>query len=116
MISIRKKKTQGSVPKVEHSMAPSSEIRILGTGCAKCKSLEESVRGALADLGMNVPVVHTTDPASIASWGVMRTPALVLNNKVVAAGRILSRDQVKALVEQALLKQGAAIASEGRPS
>lgn len=110
MLSFRKKKEQASLakpePSVPSSAGNSSVIRILGSGCAKCKSLEESVRGALADLGMDVPVEHTTDPASIASWGVMRTPALVLDNKVVATGKILSRDQVKALVKQTLEKPG----------
>lgn len=71
----------------------SSSIKVLGSGCAKCNALEQSVLEALAELGMEQTVDHVTDFTEIAAYGVMSTPALVVDGKVVSMGKVLSRDE-----------------------
>lgn len=70
-------------------------IKILGAGCAKCMKLEDHVKEAVAQLNLDLPIEHVTDFAQIASYGVMSTPALVLNEEVVSFGKILSVEEVK---------------------
>lgn len=78
----------------------SSGVKVLGSGCAKCNALEEAVRGALAELGMDTAIDHVTDFAQIAAYGVMTTPALVVDGNVVAYGKVLKKDEAKALLEK----------------
>ena len=75
-------------------------IIILGSGCAKCIALEKSTKEALAELNVEENIDHITDFTQIASYGVMSTPALVVNGKVVSYGKVLNKDEVKALLEQ----------------
>jgi len=70
------------------------ELRILGSGCAKCEALESATRAALAELGTDATIEKVTDPAEIASWGVMATPALVIDEDVVVSGRVPSTVEV----------------------
>ena len=70
-------------------------IKILGSGCKKCEKLEESVKKAVIELNLNLPISHITDFTQIASYGVMSTPALVLNGEVVSFGKVLSVEEVK---------------------
>ncbi|HJD17682.1 MAG TPA: thioredoxin family protein [Candidatus Fournierella excrementavium] len=76
-------------------------IFVLGGGCAKCNELEAAVRAALAELGRQEEVGHVTDFVQIAALGVMATPALLVDGKVLASGRVLKKDEVKALLQQA---------------
>jgi len=76
------------------------DIKILGTGCVNCKNLEAVTRGALDDLGLHVEIDKVTDPSDILSWGVMSTPALVIDDEVVLSGRVPSRAQIKELLTQ----------------
>lgn len=64
-------------------------IKILGSGCPKCNQLENNVKEALVSLNINASIEHVKDYREIAAYGVMSTPALVINNKVVAYGRVL---------------------------
>lgn len=66
------------------------DIKVLGSGCANCKSLEARTAQALAGLGVAVEIEKVTDFGEIASWGVMSTPALVVDDQVVVAGRVPS--------------------------
>lgn len=75
-------------------------IKVLGSGCAKCRALEESVKGALGELHMETAVDHVTDFAQIAAYGVMTTPALVVDGKVVSCGKVLKKDEVKDLIQK----------------
>ena len=75
-------------------------IIILGSGCAKCIALEKSTKEALAELNVEENIDQITDFTQIASYGVMSTPALVVNGKVVSYGKVLNKDEVKALLEQ----------------
>lgn len=69
-------------------------IKILGSGCAKCNALEEATRHALLALDMDDKIEHITDFVQIATYGVMSTPALVIDGKVVSYGKVLSTDEV----------------------
>jgi small redox-active disulfide protein 2 len=74
------------------------DIKILGTGCVNCKNLETLTRSALDELGLEVEIDKVTDPSEIVSWGVMSTPALVIDDEVVLSGRIPPADQLKQLL------------------
>ena len=75
-------------------------IKILGSGCAKCIGLENAARTAIAELQLDYGIDHITDFAQIASYGVMSTPALVLNGKVVSCGKVLSVEEVKNILRR----------------
>lgn len=68
--------------------------------CSKCLALEKSAREALAELNIEENIDHITDFSQIASYGVISTPALVVNRKVVSYGKVLNKDEVKELLEQ----------------
>ncbi|HEM3617213.1 TPA: thioredoxin family protein [Streptococcus suis] len=72
-------------------------FKILGSGCKKCNLLEEHVRQACKDEELDVIIEHEKDFSKIAEYGVMSTPALVLNEKVVSTGKVLTVDDVKKL-------------------
>jgi small redox-active disulfide protein 2 len=74
------------------------DIKILGSGCVNCRNLETLTRQALTELGLEVEIEHVTDAADIASWGVMSTPALVIDDDVVVSGRVPKPDQLKAMI------------------
>lgn len=74
-------------------------IKILGSGCSKCAALEKSTKEALAELNVEENIDHITDFSQIASYGVMSTPALVINGKVVSYGKVLNKDEVKDLLK-----------------
>lgn len=74
-------------------------IKVLGSGCTNCQNLEKATREALAELGMAAELEHVTDPGEIASYGVMRTPGLVIDEDVVLSGRVPSTATVRALLE-----------------
>ncbi len=78
----------------------SDGVKVLGSGCAKCNALEQAAREALAELGMDDAIDHVTDFAQIAAYGVMTTPALVVDGKVVAYGKVLKKDEAKALIQK----------------
>lgn len=75
-------------------------IQILGSGCAKCTALENAVRRAITELGLNLEISHVTDFAQIASYGVMTTPALVFNGKIISYGKVLSTEEIKTLLKE----------------
>ena len=74
-------------------------IKILGSGCKKCVTLTENTQAALGDLGLTAEVVKVTDFTAIAAHGVMSTPALVIDDKVVSVGKVLSSAEVAALLK-----------------
>ena len=77
-----------------------SGIKVLGSGCAKCNALGSAVREALAELGMDTTIDHVTDFTQIAAYGVMTTPALVVDDKVVSYGKVLKKDEASALIQK----------------
>lgn len=76
-------------------------IKILGSGCAKCNTLAKATEDALTDLGINEIVEHVTDFAQIATYGVMSTPALVIDGKVVSYGKVLKKQEIIDLIKKA---------------
>lgn len=73
-------------------------IKILGSGCANCNRLEANTRQAVADLGLAATVEHVKDYPSIMAYGIMRTPGLVVNEKVIVSGRVPSPEEIKTLL------------------
>lgn len=71
------------------------KIQVLGTGCAKCKQLTANAEKAVSQLGLAVPVEKVEDIREIMKFKVMSTPALVVDGKVVSAGKLLAPDEVK---------------------
>jgi small redox-active disulfide protein 2 len=70
------------------------KIQILGTGCPKCRALEEAARAAVSGLGVSAEIEKVTDIARIMEMGVLVTPALAIDGVVKSAGRVLTKDQV----------------------
>lgn len=75
------------------------KIQILGTGCAKCDKLYKSVQQAIEALGMNVDLEKLTDLAQIMAFGVMTTPALVIDGQVKFTGKAPSIDEIKKIIQ-----------------
>lgn len=73
-------------------------VKILGTGCPKCKKLEENARVAINELGISATVEKVTELDKIMDYGVMMTPALVIDEKVVSSGKLLSVSDIKAIL------------------
>ena len=74
------------------------EIKILGTGCAKCKLLHQATINALAELDMAANVEKIEDIVEIMKYNVMTTPALVIDGKVVVKGRVPSNNEMKEIL------------------
>lgn len=72
----------------------SGGFKVLGGGCAKCHELAANTKAALFELGINENVELITDYSVIASYGVMSTPALVIDNKVVSFGKVLKKSEI----------------------
>lgn len=72
------------------------KIEVLGSGCANCINLEKNAREAVALAGIDAEVVHVYDPAEIMARGLLRTPGLVIDGRVVSAGRIPSPADIAA--------------------
>lgn len=70
------------------------KIKVLGPGCANCKRLEQMTRREVEKLGVDADIEKVTDYGQIMGYGVMSTPGLVINEQVVAAGRIPSSQEI----------------------
>ncbi len=75
------------------------EIKILGSGCKKCISLTENTKSAVQELGLDANISKVTDFADIAAYGVMSTPALVVDEKVVSFGKVLKPKEITDLLK-----------------
>ncbi len=76
-------------------------VKVLGPGCANCRNLEKATRQALAELGLDATIEKVTDYPTIAAYGVMSTPALVVDEKVLISGRVPKAEEVRALLATA---------------
>ncbi len=86
--------------KAENAKSEDLSVKILGGGCAKCNALEAATKEALEQLGMDTTIDHVKDFAQIAAYGVMTTPALVVDGKVVAFGKVLKTDEVVKILQK----------------
>jgi len=69
-------------------------IKVLGSGCANCKRLEATARKVVESLAIEAEIVKVTDYAEIMKWPILSTPGLVINDKLVSAGRIPSEKEI----------------------
>jgi small redox-active disulfide protein 2 len=74
------------------------DIKILGSGCAKCKKLEQSAREAVAELGIDASVAKVEDIMEIMNYGIATTPAIVVDGKVLLKGRTASTSEIKKML------------------
>ncbi|PLW69025.1 thioredoxin family protein [Pseudohalioglobus lutimaris] len=75
------------------------KLQIYGSGCEKCKSLAANAEAAAQALGVSFEMEKVTDMNAIIDAGVMRTPALAVDGKVIIQGKVASADEVRALLE-----------------
>jgi small redox-active disulfide protein 2 len=73
-------------------------IKILGTGCPNCLKLEASARIAAKELGIEAEIIKVTDIVDISAYGILRTPGLVVDERVLSYGKVLNPAEVKALL------------------
>ena len=73
-------------------------IKVLGPGCKNCANLEKATRQAVADLGVQATIEKVTDYAQIASYGVLRTPGLVVDEQVLLSGRVARPAEIAQLL------------------
>jgi small redox-active disulfide protein 2 len=76
------------------------DIKVLGTGCTKCKKLEELTREVVAEMGIEANIEKEENIYKIMEYGVMRTPGLVVDGKVVLTGRLPKTKELKELLTQ----------------
>jgi small redox-active disulfide protein 2 len=76
------------------------EVKILGTGCPKCVDLEQKTRSAVAALNIEAQISKVEDIVKIMEYGIMRTPGLVVDNKVLVSGRVPSVEEIKQLLSE----------------
>jgi len=77
------------------------KIEILGPGCPRCVNLEANVKQAVADLDIDATIEKITDMSQIMSYGVMSTPGILIDGKVVGFGKLFSVDEIKDMLTQA---------------
>jgi small redox-active disulfide protein 2 len=77
-------------------------LKILGTGCAKCKTLEKVTTEVVNESNFDADIQKVEDITQIMTYGVMMTPALVVNEKVVFSGRVPSKTEIKKFIEKAI--------------
>ena len=87
------------------------KISVLGTGCPKCKKLTENAEAAAKEVGVDYQIEKVTDIKDIMAFGVMMTPALAIDGKVVSAGKVLAAEDIKPL-----LSGGGASPAGGSPA
>ena len=74
------------------------EIKVLGTGCSKCITLEKAVKDTLKELNIEAQVIKVDDIVDIMNYGVLRTPGLVIDEKIVMSGRLPSAAELKEIL------------------
>jgi len=90
---------------IEDSGPDGLEIKVLGPGCARCNQLEQDLMAVMAEMNMAADIEHVTDIAEIGSYGVMGTPALIVNGAVKSVGSIPPKPKLKQWLQDAFAKQ-----------
>jgi small redox-active disulfide protein 2 len=81
------------------------EIKILGTGCARCQQLEKVVKKVIQDSGIVASIEHVTDIQKIMEYPILTTPGLVIDGKVVASGRVPGEKEIKSIFLSQIIKK-----------
>lgn len=89
-----------TMAKAEYAKTDGARVKVLGSGCAKCNQLEAAAKEALSKLNMDTAIDHVTDFSQIAAYGVMTTPALVVDGKVVSYGKVLKTEEVIKILQK----------------
>lgn len=89
-----------SMAEAENAKTEGSSVKVLGSGCTKCNQLAAATKAALEQLGMDTTIDHVTDFSQIAAYGVMTTPALVVDGRVVSYGKVLKTDEVVKILQK----------------
>lgn len=84
------------------ALVTEERVKVLGSGCAKCNDLEANVKKAMQELGSDLEIEHVKDFGVIGAYGVMTTPALVVDEKVIAYGKVLTVEEAKDLLRDIL--------------
>ncbi|MFH0999363.1 MAG: thioredoxin family protein [Bacteroidota bacterium] len=74
------------------------DIKVLGTGCAKCKALEKATKEAVEKTGVNATVTKVEDIVEIMQYGIMSTPALAIDGRVIIKGRVPSIEELQQIL------------------
>ena len=82
------------------------DIKVLGPGCAKCQSLEKTVKEVVSALQLDIKVEEIKDMKKIMQYPILMTPGLVINEKVVMSGKVPSKAEVERLIMNALDAEG----------
>jgi small redox-active disulfide protein 2 len=83
-------------------MKRKNNIKVLGSGCLSCKKLYESTKEVIEALNLDSELEYVTDINKIITLGVIETPALVINNKVILSGKLLSLEELKNIIKNEL--------------
>ncbi len=86
--------------KVEEERGEFLEVIILGMGCYSCNQLEKDIMALLSETGIKAGLNHVTDPSLIAQYGILPSPALIINGKVKSAGTVPSKSMIKKWLEE----------------
>ncbi len=86
--------------KVEEERGEFLEVIILGMGCYSCNQLEKDIMAVLSETGIKAGLNHVTDPSLIAQYGILPSPALIINGKVKSAGTVPSKSMIKKWLEE----------------
>jgi small redox-active disulfide protein 2 len=96
---------------VSPAPAQGIQIKVLGMGCPQCDRLEQDVMSVMAETGINAELEHVRDPAQIAGYGVMGSPALLINGKAKVVGSVPPKARLRAWIEEAA-RQGATVRAD----
>ncbi len=78
------------------------DVKVLGVKCAKCDNLEREVRAVLAELDIPAEIEHVSDPKEIARYGIVPTPSLVVNGRIMSKGKVLSKEEIREIILRVL--------------
>lgn len=97
MLFFKKKELKNSKIKTSKNI---QSIKVLGSGCKNCHALLQSTEKAVKSIGLNVEVEYITDIQIIMQYGLMSTPALIINEQIISTGKILSAEKIEQLLSE----------------
>ncbi|MBO6061664.1 MAG: TM0996/MTH895 family glutaredoxin-like protein [Clostridia bacterium] len=99
ILDMKQKRRAKQRPLLENALE-GARIKVLATGCSHCSAMRENVREAVRELGLESELACISDIAEIARMGVMATPSLVVDGRLVSSGRVLKPEEIKAVVRE----------------